>query len=103
MGYAHSVESYYNDKLVGGLYGVVVGNVFCGESMFSHINDASKSAYAILVVHLKKWGYDFIDCQVPTKHLKSLGAKEIEREDFLNKLSKTKEIKHSWKIDIDLI
>jgi leucyl/phenylalanyl-tRNA--protein transferase len=103
MGYAHSVESYYNDKLVGGLYGVVVGNVFCGESMFSHINDASKSAYAILVAHLKKWGYDFIDCQVPTKHLKSLGAKEIEREDFLNKLSKAKEIKHSWKIDMDLI
>jgi len=101
MGIVHSIESYQNNKLVGGLYGIVVGGVFCGESMFSHITDASKSAFAILVKHLKKWGYDFIDCQVPTNHLKSLGAKEVAKEYFLNKLEKAKikEIKNSWEID----
>ncbi|OHE16132.1 MAG: leucyl/phenylalanyl-tRNA--protein transferase, partial [Sulfurimonas sp. RIFOXYD12_FULL_36_11] len=86
MDMAHSIESYQNGKLVGGLYGVVVGKVFCGESMFSLVNDASKSAYAILIKHLKFWGYDFIDSQVPTEHLKSLGAKEVTREYFLSRL-----------------
>ena len=66
MSIAHSIESYQNGKLVGGLYGVVIGKVFCGESMFASVSDASKSAYAVLVKHLKVWGYDFIDCQVPT-------------------------------------
>lgn len=86
MGLAHSVESYQNGVLVGGLYGVVVGRVFCGESMFSHATDASKAAYALLIAHLKKWGYDFVDCQIPTDHLKSLGAKEVSREYFLERL-----------------
>ncbi|MBD3823973.1 MAG: leucyl/phenylalanyl-tRNA--protein transferase [Epsilonproteobacteria bacterium] len=86
MGLAHSVESYQNGVLVGGLYGVVVGRVFCGESMFSHATDASKAAYAVLIAHLKTWGYDFVDCQVPTDHLKSLGAKEVSREYFLERL-----------------
>jgi len=90
MGIAHSVESYLDGKLVGGLYGVVVGKVFCGESMFSLVSDASKSAYAVLVKHLKHWGYDFIDCQVPTNHLKSLGAKEVARQYFLDRLKKSK-------------
>lgn len=105
MGMAHSVESYLDGKLVGGLYGVVVGKVFCGESMFSFTSDASKSAYAILVKHLKKWGYDFIDCQVPTDHLKSLGAKEVTREYFLNRLQKVniENIKNSWHIDKSLL
>ena len=88
MGLAHSVEAYYDGKLVGGLYGVVVGRVFCGESMFAKKTDASKSAYAILVEHLKKLEFDFIDAQVPTNHLKSLGAKEVTREYFLNRLYK---------------
>jgi len=88
MGIAHSVESYKDGVLVGGLYGVSVGRVFCGESMFASISDASKSAFAMLVKHLKKSGYDFIDCQIPTKHLKSLGAKEVAREYFLQRLSK---------------
>jgi leucyl/phenylalanyl-tRNA--protein transferase len=88
MGIAHSIESYLNDELVGGLYGLIVGKVFCGESMFAFKNDASKSAYAILIKHLKYWGYDFIDCQVPTQHLKSLGAKEVSRDYFLNRLKK---------------
>jgi len=105
MGYVHSVESYRDEKLVGGLYGVVIGKVFCGESMFADVSDASKSAYAVMIKHLKKWGYDFIDCQVPTEHLKSLGAKEIAREEFLKKLNKVNmdNIDHLWKIDNSLI
>lgn len=101
LGVAHSIESYLDGKLVGGLYGVVVGGVFCGESMFSHVNDASKSAYAILIKHLKLWGYDFIDCQVPTNHLKSLGAKEVTRDYFLNRLSKVnmQKIENGWVIN----
>ncbi len=103
MGYAHSVESYYNGELVGGAYGVVVGGVFCGESMFAKKTDASKAAYATLIKHLKLWGYDFIDCQVPTEHLKSLGAKEVSREYFLTRLKKSNynEMNHIWKIEND--
>lgn len=87
MGHAHSIEAYYEGELVGGAYGVVVGGVFCGESMFAKKSDASKAAYAMLIKHLKGWGYDFIDCQIPTEHLKSLGAKEVAREYFLSRLS----------------
>ncbi|MBW6487925.1 leucyl/phenylalanyl-tRNA--protein transferase [Sulfurimonas sp.] len=105
MDMAHSIESYQDGKLVGGLYGVVVGKVFCGESMFSLVNDASKSAYAMLVKHLKFWGYDFIDCQVPTEYLKSLGAKEVAREYFLNRLKRVNidTIKHKWDIENSII
>jgi len=104
MGIAHSIESYQNNVLVGGLYGVVVGKVFCGESMFASVSDASKSAYAVLVKHLKVWGYNFIDCQVPTNHLKSLGAKEVSRDYFLNKLYKVniENKNHIWKVNKDL-
>lgn len=103
MGIVHSIESYQDGKLVGGLYGVVVGRVFCGESMFSHVSDASKAAYAVLIKHLKIWGYDFIDCQVPTEHLKSLGAKEVSREYFLQRLYKSnfETIDHRWEIKKD--
>ena len=105
MGIAHSVESYCNGELVGGLYGIVVGKVFCGESMFAHKSDASKSAYAVLIKHLKKWGYDFIDCQVPTEHLKSLGAKEVARDYFLDRLRKVNmdELNHSWIIEEEIL
>ncbi|MCX6077216.1 MAG: leucyl/phenylalanyl-tRNA--protein transferase [Campylobacterales bacterium] len=105
LGIVHSIESYLNNKLVGGLYGVVVGGVFCGESMFADVNDASKSAYAVLVKHLKIWGYDFIDCQVPTNHLKSLGAKEVDREYFLNRLNSVNmlTIENEWAIDKSLL
>jgi len=101
MGIAHSIESYLDGKLVGGLYGVVVGSLFCGESMFADVSDASKAAYATLIKHLKKWGYSFIDCQVPTPHLKSLGAKEITREEYLHKLEKVRYNykEHIWKIE----
>jgi len=88
LGYAHSVEAYQNGILVGGLYGVSVGGVFCGESMFAKVSDASKVAFAVLVDYLREWGFDFIDCQVPTPHLKSLGAKEVSREFFLRRLDK---------------
>lgn len=105
FGIAHSIESYQDDKLVGGLYGIVVGKVFCGESMFAHVDDASKAAYAILIAHLKKWGYDFIDCQVPTDHLKSLGAKEVTREYFLDRLHKVNMdvVEYFWKIDEEIL
>jgi leucyl/phenylalanyl-tRNA--protein transferase len=105
LGIAHSIESYQNGILVGGLYGVVVGKVFCGESMFAHVNDASKSAYAILVEHLKSWGYDFIDCQVPTNHLKSLGAKEVSRDYFLTRLFQVNmdKLPHFWNLDAKIL
>jgi len=105
MGIAHSIESYQDNKLVGGLYGLVVGKVFCGESMFADVSDASKSAYAVLIKHLKEWGYEFVDCQVPTDHLKSLGAKEVSREYFLEKLEKANIdiLEHSWVIDSSLL
>ena len=104
MGIAHSVETYLDGELVGGLYGVVIGRVFCGESMFAKVSDASKSAYATLVEHLKFWGYDFIDCQVPTEHLQSLGAKEVAREYFLDRLEKVnmEKVEHFWKINNDI-
>lgn len=91
LGYAHSVEAYQEGVLVGGLYGVVVGKVFCGESMFAHVSDASKVAFALLVDTLKVQGCKFIDCQVPTNHLKSLGAKEINRELFLEILDQERD------------
>lgn len=79
-GVAHSVEIWEDDKLVGGLYGVAVGRVFCGESMFSKVSNASKIALVALV---QSDHYDLIDCQVYNEHLASLGAKEIPRADFL--------------------
>ena len=104
-GYAHSVESYLDDKLVGGLYGIVVGKVFCGESMFAHVSDASKSAYAVLIKHLKEWGYDFVDCQVPTEHLKNLGAHEVHREYFLMRLNAGSDgsKEHKWEVKKDIL
>lgn len=91
LGYAHSVEAYQNGELVGGLYGVCIGKIFCGESMFAKVTDASKVAFATLVERLKQEDFEFIDCQVPTNHLKSLGAKEISREEFLERLKRDKE------------
>jgi len=105
MGYVHCVESYFDGELIGGLYGVTVGGVFCGESMFSKKSDASKSAFYVLVKHLQHWGYSFIDAQVYTPHLESLGAKEIKREEFLKRLHQVRfnNISHKWQIDNELI
>jgi leucyl/phenylalanyl-tRNA--protein transferase len=85
-GLAHSVESWLDGKLVGGLYGVALGSAFFGESMFSRATDASKVAFVQLVRQLAAWGFDFIDCQLPSAHLSSLGAVEIRRQEFLERL-----------------
>ncbi|WP_432694965.1 leucyl/phenylalanyl-tRNA--protein transferase [Marinobacterium sp. YM272] len=88
LGVAHSVEVWENDTLIGGLYGLAMGRVFFGESMFSRRTDASKIAFANLVEHLVEWGYDLIDCQVYNDHLASLGAREIPRSLFIDLLGK---------------
>ncbi len=82
IGYAHSVECWQNDELVGGLYGVSIGSIFFGESMFSKAPNSSKVALATLVDQLIDWKFDLIDCQIGTAHLKSLGAKEITGAEF---------------------
>lgn len=86
-GYAHSVEAWAEGKLVGGLYGVAIGQVFFGESMFFSETDASKVAFATLAQALGKWGYQLIDCQVSTQHLKNFGAEEINRKMFIDLLN----------------
>ena len=82
-GYAKSVEVWQNDALVGGLYGIDLGTIFCGESMFSKVSNSSKLAFIYLIDKLKNEKYRLIDCQVYNKHLASLGAQEIPREEFL--------------------
>lgn len=86
LGYAHSVEVWQNKKLVGGLYGIVLGKVFSGESMFSLVSNASKYGFIHFVGYLKSKNCQLIDCQVYTQHLESLGAEEIPREEFLKLL-----------------
>ena len=86
MGHAYSVEVWKDYELVGGLYGIDLGDVFCGESMFTKANNASKIGFVHLVKELTKNKYKLIDCQVPSAHLKSLGAEEISRKEFLKNL-----------------
>jgi leucyl/phenylalanyl-tRNA--protein transferase len=83
QGYAHSVETWLDGELVGGLYGMAIGRMFYGESMFSRHPDASKIALARLCTHLQDQGCELIDCQMNTPHLASLGAREIPRSEFL--------------------
>jgi len=84
---AHSVETWSTSgELVGGLYGVTIGQIFCGESMFHKATDASKVALIYLCKYLCAWGYQLLDCQLPNPHLLSLGAKELARHSYLNKL-----------------
>lgn len=90
LGLAHSFETYQGGKLVGGLYGVSLGNAFFGESMFHHARDASKFAFHALVEFAIENHFDFIDAQQPTKHLASLGAQEVPRSTFLRELSNTR-------------
>lgn len=82
IGVAHSVEVWFDDKLVGGLYGLSIGQAFFGESMFSRASNASKVAFVYLVRQLHAWQFKLIDCQVSSEHLKSLGAIDIERTQF---------------------
>ncbi|MFH7003909.1 leucyl/phenylalanyl-tRNA--protein transferase [Flavobacterium bizetiae] len=84
QGIAKSVEVWQDEVLVGGLYGIDLGHVFCGESMFSKVSNASKVAFITLVKHLKKENYKLLDCQVYNPHLESLGCREIDREEFMS-------------------
>lgn len=100
LGYAHSAESWLDGELVGGIYGVSLGRCLFGESMFFYKRDASKAALATLVEQLKLWGFNLIDAQMTTRHLISLGAKEIPRGVFLDRLKATSAfptIKGKWK------
>jgi leucyl/phenylalanyl-tRNA---protein transferase len=83
MGWAHSFETWQNGELVGGLYGVAIGRVFFGESMFARVTDASKVALARMVQFLEERGFALIDCQVASEHMTSLGARAIPRREFL--------------------
>ena len=87
LGYAHSVETWREGKLIGGLYGIAIGGAFFGESMFSRVTDASKIALAHLCKHLIAREFGIIDCQMETTHLKSLGARPISRDDFLARVA----------------
>lgn len=98
-GYVHSVETYHEGRLVGGLYGVSLGGAFFGESMFYLMSNASKVALYYLVQKLKRWDFDFIDSQVPNDHMKRMGGTAISKEKFLLMLGNTlqkKTIRGSW-------
>ena len=86
LGYAHSVETWIDGTLAGGLYGIAIGRAFYGESMFADVRDASKIALAHLCAHLKQRGFGIIDCQMETAHLASLGARPISRRHFAARL-----------------
>lgn len=86
QGHVQSVEVWQDGELVGGLYGVDLGHIFCGESMFSKVSNASKVAFITLVEHLRNNNYVLLDCQVYNEHLESLGAFEVNREDFMKVL-----------------
>lgn len=87
LGCAHSVESWLGGELAGGLYGIAMGRAFFGESMFTRVTDASKAAFVYLVELVRELGFEFVDCQTTTAHLKSFGAREIPRREFLMRLS----------------
>src|SRR2546422_2448597 len=102
MGFAHSTESWFEGELAGGVYGVSLGRAFFAESMFFLKTDASKVALAALVEQLKKWGFQMFDAQVTSRHLLSLGAKEVPRSVFLRQLKKALDfptIRGKWEID----
>lgn len=101
-GHAHSVETWQGGSLVGGLYGVAIGRVFFGESMFNRISDASKVAFVYLVRHLQQHHFELIDCQIRTPHLDSLGAELIPRQRFtelLERYCKEPGIAGPWRLD----
>jgi leucyl/phenylalanyl-tRNA--protein transferase len=92
LGLAHSVESWREGQLVGGVYGVSLGAAFFGESMFARQSDASKVAFVHLVHQIERWGFHFLDCQVYTEHTARLGATPWPRDRFLHELSTTLEV-----------
>jgi leucyl/phenylalanyl-tRNA--protein transferase len=104
-GYAHSVEAWADGHLVGGLYGVSIGRMFFGESMFARATDASKIALVHLARQLERWAFGLIDCQMSTPHLASLGAREIARRDFMRALQELVNYATrlgAWRFDDDL-
>ncbi len=104
-GHGHSVEVWDDEQLVGGLYGVALGRMFYGESMFSRRADASKVALATLVLQLQRWGFELIDCQMSTSHLASLGAREAPRAEFVRhvaRLAAQPAVPSPWTLDEDL-
>ncbi|WP_271270336.1 leucyl/phenylalanyl-tRNA--protein transferase [Aliamphritea hakodatensis] len=102
LGHAHSVEVREDGQLIGGLYGIAIGKLFFGESMFSRRTDASKIAYVFFAKQLQKWGYALIDCQVYNDHLASLGAEVIPRTEFKHYLDRYLDIPctHPWQFDL---
>lgn len=103
-GWAHSTEAYHQGELVGGLYGIAIGKLFCGESMFFTQPEASKAAFVFLVAHLKHWGFELIDCQSYTDHLARFGARDRPRAEFLNLLSVLKRPplqRGTWQPELD--
>jgi leucyl/phenylalanyl-tRNA---protein transferase len=105
MGHAHSVEAWSGNRLAGGLYGVAIGRMFFGESMFSRESDASKVGFVHMVAQFGRWGLPVIDCQMPTSHLASFGAREIPRTDFLDQvhhLVQEPAPPTPWRLDADL-
>lgn len=105
MGYAHSVEIWQHGGLVGGLYGVALGRVFYGESMFSRVSNASKIALVTLAQQLQRWAFGVIDCQLHTAHLMNLGAQEVRRGTFIRLLDRycpMEAYNGPWRIDEDL-
>ena len=102
LGYAHSVETWEDGELIGGLYGMSIGRMFYGESMFSRRSDASKVALAHLAAQLRRWNFGMIDCQMNTPHLASLGAREIPRTEFVQRLQELihyPDIGPKWRFD----
>ena len=105
-GFAHSGEAWHQGKLAGGLYGLALGKCFSGESMFTRVTDASKTAFVYLVTFLKSLGFQMIDCQVKTSHLMSFGAREVPRKIYLQQLEKTLDFSHArgkWNLNAKLI
>lgn len=102
MGFAHSIETWIDGELAGGLYGLAIGHMFYGESMFARHTDASKLALAHLCSQLEKWNFGLIDCQMETAHLASLGAKPISRAAFVRELKGLVEltsVPEPWRFD----
>ena len=104
-GHAHSIEAWADGALAGGLYGVSIGRMFYGESMFARVADASKVALVAAVRQLARWRFEMIDCQMTTAHLASLGAREIPRSEFLRqmrRLAAAEPVPAPWRFDDDL-
>jgi leucyl/phenylalanyl-tRNA--protein transferase len=103
LGVAHSVETWRYDELLGGLYGIAIGRMFYGESMFSRVSDASKVALVYLVWQLHRWGFELIDCQMNTPLLASFGAREIPRAEFTRRVSELvnyRDVRSPWRLTV---